>query len=180
MQQIRLIIHHLQRGLSGRKTARELGLSRNTVKLYADRIEGSSYTLDQLQKLDDTALSAIAYPSLENAAHDVRRSDLTAQIPGFLEDLKGTGVTRRLLWEEYRKKFSQGYEYPQFCELLAREQKLNNATMHFEYQPGELLLVDFAGDMLSYVDGSSGEVFTCPVLVCILPFSGWPMPLFPR
>jgi transposase len=173
MQQLRLIIHHLQRGLSGRKIARELGLSRNTVKLYTERIKGCSYDLDQLQKFDDTALSAICYPSLEKAAQDPRRSDFTTHIPDFLEDLKGTGVTRRLLWEEYKKKFPQGYEYPQFCELLSREQKLNNATMHFEYQPGELLLVDFAGDMLSYVDQSSGEVITCPVLVCILPFSGY-------
>jgi transposase len=173
MQQIRLIIHHLQRGLSGRRIARELGLSRNTVKLYKERIEVSSYTLDELQKFDDTALSAIAYPSLEKLAQDPRRSDFTAQTADFLEDLKGTGVTRRLLWEEYRKEFPQGYEYPQFCELLSREQKLNNATMHFEYQPGDLLLVDFAGDMLSYVDQSSGEVISCPVLVCILPFSGY-------
>jgi transposase len=173
MQQIRLIIHHLQRGLSGRKIARELGLSRNTVKLYTDRIEGSGYALDALQKFNDTALSAVAYPSLEKAAQDPRRADFTSQTADFLEDLKGTGVTRRLLWEEYRKKFSQGYEYPQFCELLSREQKLNNATMHFEYSPGEMLLVDFAGDMLSYVDQSSGEVTNCPVLVCVLPFSGY-------
>jgi transposase len=173
MQQLRLIIHHLQRGLSGRKIAKELGLSRNTVKLYTERINGCSYPIEQLQKLDDTALSAIAYPSLENAAQDPRRVDFTSQVPDFLEDLKGTGVTRHLLWEEYRKKFSQGYEYTQFCELLSREQKLNNATMHFEYQPGDLLLVDFAGDLLSYVDQSTGEVIKCPVLVCILPFSGY-------
>jgi transposase len=173
MQQIRLIIHHLQRSLSGRKIAQELGLSRNTVKLYTERLEGCGYALNELQKFNDTALSAIAYPSLEKAAQDPRRAEFTSQTADFLEDLKGTGVTRRLLWEEYRKKFSQGYEYPQFCELLSREQKLNNATMHFEYQPGELLLVDFAGDLLSYVGQSSGEVFTCPVLVCVLPFSGY-------
>jgi transposase len=173
MQQLRLIIHHLQRGLSGRKIAQALGLSRNTVKLYTERIKGCSYALDELQKFDDTALSAIAYPSLEKLAQDPRRSDFTTHIPDFLEDLKGTGVTRRLLWEEYRKKFSQGYEYPQFCELLSREQKLNNATMHFEYQPGDLLLVDFAGDTLSYVDKQTGEIITCPVLVCVLPFSGY-------
>jgi transposase len=173
MQQLRLIIHHLQRGLSGRKIALELGLSRNTVKLYMERINGCSYPASELQKLDDAALSAIAYPSLEKLAQAPRRYALTTRIPDFLEDLKGTGVTRRLLWEEYKQKFPQGYEYTQFCELLSREQKLNNATMHFDYQPGDLLLVDFTGDMLSYVDQSTGEVISCPVLVCILPFSGY-------
>ena len=142
MQQLRLIIHHLQRGLSGRKIALELGLSRNTVKLYTDRIEKCPFPVNELQKLDDGALSAIAYPSLERLAQAPRRSDLTTHIPDFLEDLKGTGVTRRLLWEEYKKKSPEGYAYTQFCELLSREQKLNSATMHFDYQPGELLLVE--------------------------------------
>jgi transposase len=173
MQQLKLIIHHLQRGLSGRKIALELGLSRNTVKLYTERIKRCGYSTGELQKLDDATLSAIAYPSLEKFAQVPRRSDLTAHIPNFLEDLKSTGVTRRLLWEEYRQKFPQGYGYTQFCELLSREQKLNNASMHFEYVPGDMLLADFAGDMLSYVDQSSGEVISCPVLVCVLPFSGY-------
>lgn len=66
-----------------------------------------------------------------------------------------------------------GYEYSQFCELLSREQKLGNASMHFEYSPDDLVLVDFAGDMLSYLDRESGEVVSCPVLVCVLPFSGY-------
>jgi len=68
MQQLRLIIHHLQRGLSGRKIALELGLSRNTVKLYTDRIGKCPYPVNELQKLDDRALSAIAYPSLDKLA----------------------------------------------------------------------------------------------------------------
>ena len=173
MHQVRLIIHYLQRGLSDRKISKELGLSRNTVKLYTDRIESCSYSLEQLQRLNDTALSEVVYPSVQKLAKDPRRANFTEQIPDWLNELKRTGVTRRLLWEEYKKAFADGYEYPQFCELLAREQKLNSATMHFEYQPGDLLLVDFAGDMLSYVDKQSGEIISCPVLVCVLPFSGY-------
>ena len=173
MHQVRLIIHYLQRGLSDRKISKELGLSRNTVKLYTDRIESCSYSLEQLQRLNDTALSEVVYPSVQKLAKDPRRANFTEQIPDWLNELKRTGVTRRLLWEEYKKAFADGYEYPQFCELLAREQKLNSATMHFEYQPGDLLLVDFAGDMLSYVDKQSGEIINCPVLVCVLPFSGY-------
>jgi transposase len=173
MQQIRLIIHHLQRGLSGRKIAKELGLSRNTVKLYTERITSSSFSLDELHKMQDTGLSAELYPSLEKTSADPRRQDFSERTALFSDDLKRTGVTRLLLWEEYRKGAPGGYEYSQFCELLSREQKLNNAAMHFEYVPGDMLLVDFAGDLLSYVDQSSGEVITCPVLVCVLPFSGY-------
>jgi transposase len=173
MQQIRLIIHHLQRGLSGRKIATELGLSRNTVKLYTERITRSSFSLDELHKMQDTGLSAELYPSPEKTSADPRRQGFSERTALFSDDLKRTGVTRLLLWEEYRKGAPDGYEYSQFCELLSREQKLNNASMHFEYVPGDMLLVDFAGDLLSYADQQTGEVITCPVLVCVLPFSGY-------
>lgn len=45
--------------------------------------------------------------------------------------------------------------------------------MHFEHEPGRMLQVDFAGDMLAYVDAESGEVIQCPVFVAVLPFSGY-------
>lgn len=173
MQQVRLIIQHLQRKHSGRKIAKDLGLSRNTVKLYTDRILKSTYSLNEIRNMNDTELSALVYPSLEQASSDSRRSDFSDRITYFLSELKRTGVTRRLLWEEYRKEYNDGYQYPQFCELLSRQEKLQNATMYFEYQPGDLLLADFAGDMFSYIDRDSGEVIHCPVLVCVLPFSGY-------
>jgi transposase len=174
MQQVRLILHYLQRKQSGRKIARELGLARNTVKLYIDRIRNSSFSVDEIYQMNDADLSALVYPSLQKASPDHhRRTVLSDRTAYFLSELKRTGVTRRLLWEEYKKEFPAGYAYPQFCELLSREQKLSHASMHFEYQPGDMLLVDFAGDMISYVDKQTGEVIDCPVLVCVLPFSGY-------
>lgn len=65
MQQVRLIIHYLQRGQSGRKIAQELSLSRNTVKLYVDRIMGSSLSLDAIHLMNDADLSDLVYPSLK-------------------------------------------------------------------------------------------------------------------
>jgi transposase len=34
-----------------------------------------------------------------------------------------------------------------------------------------MMMVDFAGDKMSYVDHSSGEIILCPVLMAVLPFS---------
>lgn len=173
MQQIRLLIHYLQKGHSQRKIAQQLGLSRNTVKLYTDRIQASPFSLTDIGQLDQAALSALVYPSLQTAEADPRRSDLSQRTAYFFSQLNRTGVTRRLLWEEYKQQYPAGYEYTQFCELLARDKKLSQASMHFEYAPADMLLVDFAGDQLSYVDQQTGEVIKCPVLVCVLPFSGY-------
>lgn len=45
--------------------------------------------------------------------------------------------------------------------------------MHFQHQPGECMMVDFAGDLLFYIDADTGEKIACQVLICILPYSGY-------
>ncbi len=173
MHVLRHIILSLQRGTSHRKIAGDLGLSPNTVKLYAGRIQASGQSLETLRQLDDAALSRIVYPAEKPVAADSRKADFVSRTPYFLSELKRTGVTRHLLWQEYRQSCPQGYEYTQFCELLARDRKKSSATMHFEHQPAQTLMVDFAGDKLCYVDKESGELISCPVLVCVLPYSGY-------
>jgi len=173
MQQVRLIIHHLLRGSSQRQISKELSLSRNTVKLYVDRLVCCSCSLEELQVQDEHTLSQIVYPCLQQEALDPRRLDFNQRIAGFIHQLTLTGVTRLLLWQEYKQKVPGGYAYPQFCELLSREKKFSQASMHFQYEPGDMLLVDFAGDSLSYVVQQTGEVVSCPVLVCVLPYSGF-------
>ncbi|MBK6571249.1 MAG: hypothetical protein IPG21_02005 [Saprospiraceae bacterium] len=46
------------------------------------------------------------------------------------------------------------------------------AIYKIHHAPGEQMMVDFAGDLLSYVDPETGEIKYCQVLVCVLPFSG--------
>lgn len=174
MQQVRSIIQLLAQGLSLRAICGQVALSRKTITAYASRFHTSGYSLEELRNMDDAALSAIVYPSLSAPApsEDPRRQDYDNRIPYFLSELKRTGVTRLLLWEEYRRANPQGYGYTQFCVLLTSYQKNRLATMHIVHQPAQQLMVDFAGDQLSYVDRDTGAVIYCPVLVCMLPFSG--------
>lgn len=173
MQQVRLIIHHLLRKTSHRKISRQLCISRNTVAAYAKRLLESGHTLEELHKFSDTDLSAIVYPSQQDQNRDERALDMIVRVPDLVKDLNRTGVTRLLLWQEYREEMPNGYEYPQFCSFIAKAKLIKDVTMHFEHKPGETLLVDFAGDSMSYVDKDSGEVIYCPVLVCVLPYSGY-------
>ena len=173
MQYVRSIIQQLQKGFSQRRIAGELQLSRNTVKQYAGLLLDSAYSLQQLQQMDDAALNSIIYAHCKQSQPDGRREDFKERVAYFTAELKRTGVTRQLLWEEYKHSYPDGYEYSQFCELLAGYDKVENASMHFTYQPGEIMMVDFAGDMLGYVDKETGLVSSCPVFVCVLPYSGY-------
>lgn len=173
MQQVRTIIQQLRKGFSGRKISRELKISRNTVKQYADLFEASAYSLEELHKMDDAGLSAIAYADAKQMQANSRNEDFKSRIPYFLAELKRTGVTKQLLWEEYKKDNTDGYAYSQFCDLFAQSRKIHEATMHFVHRPAEVMMVDFAGDNICYVDKASGELVSCPVFVGVLPYSGY-------
>ena len=172
MQYIRVIIQHLINGLSHRKIALELSICRNTINEYVGRLKASGYSLEDLQKLDDANLSTIIYAHAASSKTDLRAADFKTRVPRWLSELTRTGVHKLLLWQEYKIAYPEGYEYSQFCELFAAYQKVKNASMHFEHQPGILMMVDFAGSKLSYINKSTGELIECPVFVCVLPFSG--------
>src|SRR5580658_2700834 len=173
MQQLRILIQQLEKGFSERRIARELQLSRNTVKQYKERLLSGGLSLAGLQQLGDAQLSAIVYADTRQVRPDIRRADFEFRTEYFIAELRRTGVTKHLLWEEYKLECADGYEYSQFCDLFGQLEKVKNATMHFSYRPGEVMMIDFAGDMLHYADKATGELIACPVFVCVLPYSGY-------
>jgi transposase len=174
MNTVRAIIQLLSRGYSLRAIADQLGISRDTVTKYARYCEASGKSYDELMTMDDGELGIIVYlPAAKGDVVDERREYLVTQLPTYVAELKRTGVTRKLLWQEYRKQVADGYQYSQFCFVLCDLMNAKNPVMHIEYAPADRLMIDFAGDMMQYVDVETGEVVQCPVLVCILPFSGY-------
>src|SRR5678809_1700825 len=126
MQVLRMLIQLLEKGFSLRSISRELQLSRKTVTQYVCRLKNSGLDLAALRGLDDASLSALVYTSSEPVVilNDARRQYFDLHVPYFVSELKRTGVTRLLLWEEYRKENPGGYGYTQFCVLLDRYRKI--------------------------------------------------------
>lgn len=91
--------------------------------------------MPDLQALDDAALSALVYAHSKQQKTDPRREDFTLRLAYFTQELRRTGVTKLLLWQEYKKRYGEGYKYSKFCELLAEHGLIQDATMHFAYQP---------------------------------------------
>lgn len=172
MQQIRSIILYLSRDHSLRWISSTLKLSRKTVTQYSKRIKSSGLSLEQVHELDDAALSAIVFPVAEEPVPDSRIDYMNQQMTYYQQELTRTGMTRRQLWEEYRTSVPDGYSYTQFCFVIARQQKLKDASMHFEYDPADKMLADFAGKKLAWYDRSRSKLVEVPVLICVLPFSG--------
>lgn len=175
MHQIkRLIELHLQ-GRSIRQISQLTGISRNTVRDYLRKLLQCGRSLAELINADDAELQAIVQKedSSNSAGRliDHRYDSIKDRLEYYRSELSRRGVTRGLLWEEYRQDHPDGYSYSQFCEHLSRYLKRDKAVMHFSHKPGEVMQVDFAGGKLGYVEPISGEWIACEVLICVLPFS---------
>jgi transposase len=172
MVEIKRVLQLHLSGSSKLQISKTLGLHRKTIDVYLERLISSGHPLKELLQKEDSYLSGIVY-KITPPKKDKRFSELEKMFPNIKQELSRIGVTRRLLWEEYKTEYPWGYGYAQFCEHLSRYLKLGKATMHLEHRPGEYLQIDFAGKELEYVDKDTGEIINCPVLVCTLPFSNF-------
>ncbi len=173
MEQIRNILRQKINGTSIRAIVRNTGVSRNTIKGYIRMIISSGYKLQNALELDDEALMGLMYEPYRPPTVEARHTHLQEKLPLYAEDLKKPHVTRQLLWEEYRQEFADGYGYTRFCHHLNEYIGKKDVTAIFSHRPGEKIMVDFAGDKLSYIDKESGEVIDCEVLITALPFSSY-------
>lgn len=178
MHQIKRIIEFHQQGHSIRQIGRLSGTSRNAIRAYLRRISLSGQSMEELLKLEDESLMAIVQvdaieKNRSGRSIDDRYGSIESKLEYYKSELTRRGVTRQLLWKEYRSDHPEGYGYSQFCEHLGRHLKRDQAVMHFVHQPGEQLQVDFAGGKLGYVERSTGEWMGCEVLVCTLPYSNY-------
>jgi transposase len=172
MSQIKQLLQmHLQ-GRKVKEIARVLEISKNTVKAYLHKVALSGVSAQSLLELDDPVLEARFHAG--NPAYlDQRFVDFKNRIEGFLKDLPKPGVTRKLLWQEYKSEYPNGYGYTQFCYHLSQHQLARKPSMVLVHQPGEKLFVDFAGKKLQYIDPDTGEVIQCQVFVACMPYSDY-------
>jgi transposase len=172
MRQIKqLILLHQQKN-SIKAIARTLQISRNTVKEYLYKLINLNVPLDSLLQLEDHELERKLLPG--NPAYTTDQYCwLKNKLQYYIKELKRTGVTKRLLWEEYRSEQPNGYQYAQFCYHLSQHVKSAKPSMILHHQPADKLYVDFAGKKVYYVDLKTGEQIACELFVACMPYSDY-------
>ncbi len=169
MDQVMAILRTYLETESIKATSRRLKVSKNTVRTYVRRVSGLGEDLKTILELGQEEVMRICTP-----AEDETRSteeDFESQVDYWIDELRRVGVTRQLLWEEYRERYAGGYSYSQFCERLRRAIGRRDLTLSLDHTPGEVMQADFAGKQMHWVDRHSGEVYSCEVLVCVMPHS---------
>lgn len=163
-----------KQGVSNRKIALQLGINKETVNNKFAFIASRGLSFDELLKLDDPELEKVFHGG-HSAVTDKRHEEFLAQLDYFREQLKETHVTRYLLWEEYIKSNPDGYRKSQFFHHLSQNLKVAKVTtvMSDLYVPGQMLMIDYAGDTLPVVNAATGEVTDVQVFISTMPFSDY-------
>jgi len=104
------------------------GVARSTVQTALQRMAAAGLSWPWPAELDEAAIEARLYPQQAPAA-------ATLPVPDF-EWIRGQlgrkGVTRRLLWREYREQHVDGLEYSQFCDQYRRWGKTQDLVLRLE------------------------------------------------
>lgn len=169
MSKVKQIIRLRENGVALQRIARSLDISRNTVKKYLRLIEVKGYENQKLLSMEDMALEQML--SGPSQVSEKRYQVLEELFPYFAEELKRNGVTRWILWGEYKEKYPDGYSYAHFCYYLREWMRSREATMHFEHTAGDKMFIDFAGKKLQWVEHQTGIVHDVEVYVAILGYS---------
>lgn len=172
MSQVKQILRLHQQGMGIKTIAKTLLISKNTVRGYLRKADTDSLPVTALLALEDPELERKLW-SGNPAYKDERYEYLKTQLDYFSKELKKTGVTRQLLWEEYKTGNLNPYSYGQFCWHLQQYLRSGKPSMVLEHKPGDKLYIDYAGKPLFYIDRATGEEIAVQVFVSCLPYSDY-------
>ena len=163
---IKQIIRLHTEGKSYREITDLLGFSRKAVTKYVLLFKSTGLSYEVIKQMSDEELNVLM--SNQEKPNINRLAILQSQFTGIEHELKAVGVTKQLLWSEYKVRHPDGYNYTQFCFYYNQWLKASEVTMHFEHKAGDKMYVDFAGNKLKYIDRTTGEVIEAEVFVAIL------------
>jgi transposase len=167
MRKVRELLRlKFEQNISARQAAKIIGIGKTAASQYISGFKASGLDISTIKALPDSELmNAInSKKELEN----VRYKELSGLFHYFEKELKRTGVTLQLLWDEYTETRSDYYGYSQFCHHYYLWRKGKKVSMRMEHKAGDKMFVDFTGKKLQTVNPATGEIIEFEVFVAVL------------
>src|SRR5580658_4383118 len=167
MINVRHILRLHTQGYSKLTIAMQTGVARNTLKKYLAAFAATGLDFEQISVLSDKDLEDM-FVKPEDKPLSEKLQTLFSLFPAIDKALKKKGVTRQMLWAEYRQTHPGGLGLSQFKQYYAQWKAQVNPTMHMEHKAGDKLYIDFAGEKLHFTDPRNGQLQPVEVFVGIL------------
>src|SRR5215218_7099197 len=152
--------------LSERAMVAALGISKGAIGSYLSRARAAGLSWPLPEGLTDTELERRLFPG-----PPVAETVASRPAPDWAEverELRRRGVTRALLWQEYRARHPDGFGYSWFCEAYEAWKSRLSPRMRQSHVGGEKVFVDFAGDTIGVTDPDSGVVWQAKLFVATM------------
>ena len=165
VRKIREVLRLKAEGFSDRQIAAAISSARSTVQECARRARDAGVTWPLPPSIDEAALHAMLYKRVVPLSRTPR--------PDFAylhAELRRRGVTRLLLWEEYKSTHPDGWQYSVFCEQYRRWLSTQELVLRQEHAPGDKLFVDYAGQTVPIKDRHTGASRPAQIFVAVLGF----------
>jgi transposase len=167
VEKIREILRlSLDLNYSLREVAIALGVSKTTVGEYLAEFKRTGLSYQEISQMNDT--DAIVLFDKSNKSSNPMYEDLSKDFEYMEKELKRTGVTLYLLWEEYRQRQQEGFSYSRFCHHYRMWESKQDPDMHMEHKAGDLTYMDFTGKKMHIMDPETGEIEQVESFVSIL------------
>jgi transposase len=154
-------------GISKLQIAEQTGVARNTIKKYIKEFTLNELSFTEVNSLCDKDLEDLFVKPVTIQSNP-KLETLFSLFPAIDKKLKKKGVTRQLLWADYKSTHSDGVGRSQFNRYFSSWKSQVSPTMRMNHKAGDKLYVDCAGDKLSIIDKQTGEVQYVEVFVAIL------------
>ena len=142
MRQIKEVLRQCyELNLSSIIISRSTGIPRSTVRDYIGRFKASQLNWPLPDEMDDDVLNELLFPVKKESKKDL----LEPNWEKVHQELKRKGVTLQILWEEYKREHSAGYQYSWFAHLYRQWAKAFDVWMPQTHKAGDKLFVDYSG-----------------------------------
>jgi len=150
-----LNIRHILRLHTQNQTMSEIiiqtGIYRPILKKIIKDFKESKLSFSEINELSDKDLEELFEKPQENLLSK-KLQTLYDLFPEIDKELKRTGVTKVLLWEEYKKKHPDGASCTAFRFHFSRWKARKTPIMRQNHKAGDKLFIDFAGEKLMIID----------------------------
>lgn len=157
-------------GTSERTIAISCNIARSSVSEYLRRAEVAGLIWPLPDDLGDDHLETLLFPPQSaQKANEIPLPDWSY----IHKELRRKGVTRVLLWQEYKANNPDGLQYTQFCSRYLTWRGRQDPVMRQVHKSGEKLFVDYAGHTVPVTDSHTGEVRFAEIFVTVLGASSY-------
>lgn len=168
VRKIREVLRLKAAGMSGRQIAAAIGSALSTVQACVRRAEEAGLAWPLAEELSEQALYERLYRC--------EVPPTSRPVPDFAylhAELSRPGVTRWLLWQEYKAAQPDGWQYSVFCDRYRRWLATQEPVLRQNHAPGDKLFVDYAGQTVPITDRHTGEQREAQVFIGVLGCSNY-------